>query len=273
MTGDTPKDPKKSDTLQIRIPHETKKEFLDACQEDRVSASEVLRRSILDYLSFRKRPSSPERKGLLLMIPHTIRKKRYLAAGAAGVVAFSIFAAMPSAAEPDFQTVFRRLDANGDGKLDLGEFTPTPFPNAVLAREARVNDAKGLPRDVMFVKPGVSQSQIVLPTPASQNAVQADVSDDFRRFDADGDGAVNYDEFQASLASMIEPVFQATDANRDGKLSRQELDMPISITANLAEYTNPAPGPLPNRSPEKAFRIYDRNGDGAVTFDEYVPQP
>ena len=55
-------DLKKSDTLQIRIPHATKKEFLEACQEDRVSASEVLRRSILDYLSLRKRPSSQREK-------------------------------------------------------------------------------------------------------------------------------------------------------------------------------------------------------------------
>jgi Ca2+-binding EF-hand superfamily protein len=267
MTGDSPKDLKKSDTLQIRIPHETKKEFLEACQEDRVSASEVLRRSILDYLSLRKRPSSQERKGLQIMIPKTIRKKRFLVAGLAGASALSVFAAMPSAAEPDFQTAFRRLDINRDGKLDISEFSPAPFPNAVLAREARVNDAKGLPRDILYVQPGVSQKETNPRDPTSPN-----LDDDFRRFDADGDGSVSYDEFQASLASMIEPVFAATDANNDGKLSQQELTAPLSITANMVESLHPA-GPLPGPSPEESFRIFDRNGDGAVTFEEFVPQP
>jgi Ca2+-binding EF-hand superfamily protein len=266
MTGDRPKDLKKSDTLQIRIPHETKKEFLEACQEDRVSASEVLRRSILDYLSLRKRPSSQERKGLQIMIPKAIRKKRFLVAGLAGASALSVFAAMPSAAEPDFQTAFRRLDINCDGRLDLGEFSPAPFPS-VLYREARINDEKGLPRDVMYVIPGASQSEI---NPRSQASPDADA--DFRRFDANGDSAVNYAEFQASLSAMIEPVFAAADANHDGKLSQQEMNAPVTITADLMETRFPA-GSLPNWSPEEAFRVFDRNSDGAVTFEEFVPQP
>lgn len=271
MTGEAP-NPKKSDTLQIRIPHETKKQFLGACHEDRVSASDVLRRSILDYLSLRKRPS-PEKKDLLAMIPKLIRKKRYLAAGLASVAGLALFAVMPSAADPNFRTAFERLDSNHDGKLDLSEFAPMPFPDGLLLREARVNDDKGLPRDVVFVKAGVTQSEIAPRAPVSQEDAKSAVGDDFRRFDADGDGSVSYAEFQAALASMIEPVFEATDTNHDGKLSLRELETPLTIRANLAMGAIKAPGKLPDQPPEEAFRIYDRNGDGVVTFDEFVPQP
>src|SRR5690606_33788320 len=120
MTREAPNDPKKSDTLQIRIPHATKKEFLEACREERVTASDLLRNWIMDFLTARQRPSSEPRKGLIAMISKPVRKRRYLAVGAA-VAGAAALIALPSAAEP-FRSMFDQLDANRDGKVTELEF-------------------------------------------------------------------------------------------------------------------------------------------------------
>jgi hypothetical protein len=270
MADPTPREPKKSDTLQIRIPHDTKKEFIEACEEDGTSASEVLRRSILDYLSFRKRPSSQPRKGLLVMIPTPIRKKRYLAAGAAGVLGLALAAALPSAADPNFRTAFQRLDVNGDGVLSSNEFSAMPFPDSMLYTEARINRAPGQPRDMMLILPGVRQDA-VRPQQASAGPTGEQivvVDRDFRRYDANGDAAVSYEEFGAGLVSMIQPMFDGMDRNRDGKLSREELATPIEVVAQSV-HANGTPRP----TGVDEFSLYDRNRDGSVSFEEYVPQP
>src|SRR5689334_10604660 len=83
---------KKSDTLQIRIPHATKEEFLEACESDGQNASEVLRRSILDYLTRRKRPAGKPRQDIALPFPAFLRRHRILvgSAIAAGATAFAV---------------------------------------------------------------------------------------------------------------------------------------------------------------------------------------
>ena len=60
MTQDNSRDrprnrAKKSETLQVRIPYETKQAFLTACREDGTTASEVVRESVQTYLDRRER--------------------------------------------------------------------------------------------------------------------------------------------------------------------------------------------------------------------------
>jgi Ca2+-binding EF-hand superfamily protein len=207
-----------------------------------------------------------------VMIPQPLRKKRYLAAGVAATVGFGLLAALPSAAaNPDLHIAFQRLDGNSDGKLELAEFTSTPFPDMAYFREARMNGALGMPRDIVWVWPGVRQSAVEPNAVAPSEDGRDEDGEDFRRFDADNDRVVSYKEFQVALSGMMFAFFEAMDRDKDGNISRGELDGSVEISARSVLARS---GPLMKGGEVlDSFAAYDRNGDGVVTFEEYVPQP
>src|SRR5215468_6064011 len=89
---------KKSETLEVRIPYDTKQAFLSACREDGTTASEVVRERVQTYLDERERPSQPqERPSIMknvlkfpdLKIPGPVRRYGWRAAvGGAAAVGF-----------------------------------------------------------------------------------------------------------------------------------------------------------------------------------------
>ena len=144
MADDTPRTPKKSETLEVRIPWETKLELAAACREDNTTASEVVRQGISDYLARRQLAAAqtpapaapvpqPQTAQLLTLIPPPMRKKRYLVAGI-GAIGLAAAAALPSAAA-DSRSTFSQLDTNKDGKLSPQEFA--------AARRARPDGSEG----------------------------------------------------------------------------------------------------------------------------------
>lgn len=103
------KTPKKSESLEIRIPYPTKQAFMARCQAEGRSASEALRGFIDAHLEE-------------ATVARRSRGRWRLAAGvlaAAGLVA----AAAPTLARPSLATEFTRLDANGDHVLTLDELS------------------------------------------------------------------------------------------------------------------------------------------------------
>jgi hypothetical protein len=98
-----PRPPKKSETLEIRLPYPTKQAFMARCRHEGRSASEALRGFIEREIDGPARPSRPRHwiAGALLAV-------------AAGAVA------LPSLARPASQ--FQRLDLNHDGAVSLAEF-------------------------------------------------------------------------------------------------------------------------------------------------------
>lgn len=106
-----PRPPKKSESLEIRIPYPTKQAFMAACKEEGVSASEVLR----GLIEARLEPAP----------------RRRLKWAAATLIALAVGAlAAPSLAlaskglggEAEARRAFQRLDADHDGALSYSEY-------------------------------------------------------------------------------------------------------------------------------------------------------
>jgi hypothetical protein len=97
--------PKKSETLEIRLPHALKKAFMVRCRNEGRSASEALRGYIEQAVATPRQPN------------------RHLRWAAVGLAAVSLGAvAAPSLARPSLPAQFARLDANHDGRLSFAEF-------------------------------------------------------------------------------------------------------------------------------------------------------
>lgn len=108
MTAGKP--PKKSEVLEVRLPHQTKTAFMARCRETRRTASEAVRVFIDQEL---EGPSKPRRRGLVW---------RVLAAALAGLAVGAV--AAPSLARPSMDHAsFDRLDADHDGVLSYAEFS------------------------------------------------------------------------------------------------------------------------------------------------------
>ncbi|WP_304192214.1 EF-hand domain-containing protein [Phenylobacterium aquaticum] len=106
--------PKKSESLEIRIPYPTKQAFMARCRDEGRSASEVLRGLIETRLS-----------GATIDAAKAARRRMRLIAGT--LVALAVGAvAVPSLARAPHETqsrrAFERLDANHDGVVSYQEF-------------------------------------------------------------------------------------------------------------------------------------------------------
>lgn len=99
--------PKKSETLEIRLPHPTKQAFMARCREEGVSASEALRGFIERRLETRGgRPAT--------------RRWPLIVAGGL-LAAVMAAAAAPSLARTGAPGDFARLDADRDGRVTAAE--------------------------------------------------------------------------------------------------------------------------------------------------------
>jgi hypothetical protein len=96
---------KKSETIEIRLPHPTKVAFMARCREDGRSASEALRGFIdgqIDGVVARRSP------------PWRLLAGAFMAAAAGAV-------ALPSLAHTSEKAGFERFDANRDGRISGAE--------------------------------------------------------------------------------------------------------------------------------------------------------
>lgn len=110
MTG---KQPKKSEVLEVRLPHETKAAFMARCHGAGRTASEAVRLFIDQELAG-KATKTPRTHGLVW---------RALVAALAGLAVGAV--AAPSLARPTTAShaTFDKLDANHDGVLSFEEFS------------------------------------------------------------------------------------------------------------------------------------------------------
>jgi Ca2+-binding EF-hand superfamily protein len=265
MTDKPPRRTKKSETLQIRIPHELKKKFLGACREDDVAASDLIRGWIDTFLVTRERPLPETPKGLIAMIPTPIRKRRYLVAVAVAMSATALLA-LPSAAQP-FRAMFDQLDANRDGGVTEKEFM------------AMAKEFKQLP-EVKLIKPSAnpcdrSYSLDVGPVSNAKFAnpwMNSNPDDMWRAYvesDRNRDGVVMFAEFQVRQTEMAQDRFRGMDRNFDQALSSADREQ-MRIEWEAFRKANPDLVTCPTEENPPPWIPLDTDKNGAVTFEEYL---
>ena len=154
--------PKKSETLEVRLPHAAKQAFMARCQARGGTASEAVRAFIEADIGEPAKPST--------------RRLHWIAA-AAVAVGFGVMAA-PSLARPSLPAEFARLDADHNGRLSPAEFAAS----ATLQVAVTLGPARLIP---------------VVRGPDTLPAVRRDlIAAEFGRIDMDRDGEISFAEFR-----------------------------------------------------------------------------
>ncbi|MCR9080187.1 MAG: hypothetical protein NXH78_13905 [Hyphomonadaceae bacterium] len=111
---------KKSESLDIRLPFEQKREFMDATRQRGETASSALRRFISTYI---EEARLAEQQNPVQEITMTLARHRFKSIATAAGAALGVFSvtALPSAAD---STAFDALDKNNDGLITEGEILP-----------------------------------------------------------------------------------------------------------------------------------------------------
>lgn len=111
---------KKSESLDIRLPHQQKLDFMAATKQRGETASQALRRFIADYIEEARLAEQPNPVQEITMTLARHRFKTIATAAGAALGVFSV-TALPSAAD---STAFEALDKNNDGMITEGEILP-----------------------------------------------------------------------------------------------------------------------------------------------------
>lgn len=266
-----PRREKKSETLEVRIPHETKQAFLTACREDGTTASEVVRTSVQTYLDERERPTlqqarTPAMNSVLRLVTNLPQPVRHYTPRvvAGGIVAASLvaLATMPSAAAPDFASQFRMLDKNGDGVISSDEFlgpkNGDKDGDVVIETRTRHVTKDGDKAPQPDAKPEIKQDAFSFWLPedsavAQQQAEYKFVSRSEVRTTSDGANSAQPPATPTppSLDDIRKDEFGTFDNNKDGKVT-------------LAEYQARQKAML-----TRGFEILDANSDKTLSLAEY----
>lgn len=261
------KAPKKSQMLEVRLPHQTKQDFVAACQRAGRTASDVLREAVQTFIDADRKRPAPQTGKLIAMIPAPVRKRRYVV-GAAAALALGAAVLLPStaAAGPDFAALFQKMDRDGDGVLTQSEFRQ---------RGAFNGDLHGV---VATPTPARTQAEITRSEELKKRFAGLDFEGMMRlaqqlaleEQDRNGDGKVSLAEFERYNRETYANSFIRMDRNGDGYLDKSEV----------------GPGAISKRQPEpdSTFIIYqdvsisadqnfarlDSDKDGKVSSDEFL---
>ena len=260
---------KKTDKIEVRLAPETKQAFHETCEQQGESASGVIRRLIEDYVRRFHQPVIARPIEAIRRTPWWVRWGA-VAAMAAGAMSL---AALPSRAAPEPRWVgyFAKKDTNGDGVL-----APEDYVMLQYMREPAMRSE------------GVFGEHL-------RKSVEAGAHRRVARYDTNGDEIVTMGEFQAYHEAVFRKLFDLVDVNGDRMISLEEvLDPPQGLArGHFAGYWSEIPrrpwvgpvgearaawlrGELDQPPPIVAARLgarfaaFDRNGNGAVSWNEYL---
>src|SRR4051812_8291444 len=217
------REPKKSESLEIRIPHETKTAFMSACRAKGVSASDVLRNCIRHHLESGRTPVHWTKE--YRMAFSQISRGRQILLGSAGALAVgaalvTLSAPAQAAIDPRLAAMFGWMDTDHDGRVSRAEYVGARASAPPLGAVGIIVETKTPP------PPGETQEAL------------------FRRLDLDGDGSLRVAEIDAnaSVSTIVSPAIAAADGNADGSLSEAELAAYLTAQRAAAGERDPSAG-------------------------------
>ncbi|MBO6729314.1 MAG: EF-hand domain-containing protein [Maricaulis sp.] len=194
---------KRSESLEVRLGHQAKQDFMQACKDKGLTASEVIRDFVEAY------PVKPRRRVWATMsMPNKEPVMSFsLVAVLSASLAASTFLPTQSAIgdRNDPQAMFAQLDADGDGRFaisSLYEFAGLTADGQLT--EAMIEEVTTSARASLTSQSALIQEQVL--------------SVDFERMIARA-----LDSAQEGATLSIRAIFDDMDTNSDSWISRQEF--------------------------------------------------
>lgn len=235
---------KKTDTIEVRIAPEMKQSFMERCEQNDRSASDVLRLLMANYVSARGRASCPAEKepGMFNRLPKRIVR---LAVVTGAVASLGVMSAPLTAADTRVEALFHWFDRDGDGALTDAEF---------------FGDATSPP-------PSLAGAEVMLTT--NDGHVPSETAGDvFKRVDTDDDGRITLTELttKVDVHSRVGMILLDADQDASRSVSAPELAARITEARAAAGADRPAAGAA--LMAEGLLAAHDANGDGQLTAGE-----
>jgi len=200
----------------------------------------------------------------------------------AGLSAASLQAEDSKAGQAD---VFKRLDANGDGKLRAEEVPADKrafFDRALRSGDV---DGDGALNAAEFAKAfsagkdsGRERDSRRRPGSSSASRSTPYAANFIRRLDKDGDGKVSSEELPETYRARLGVKFEKFDKDKDGALNRQEVAAmltasdssrrPSEAPSRDSDRARPSSRDAAQPSQDALFAILDRDRDGKLSRRE-----
>ena len=187
----------------------------------------------------------------------------------------------PAAADGDetdgrrAERMFKRLDANGDGKVTLDEVPEERREGfkRLIARGDKDGDGGLNEKELAAAlsNPQAPPEKSTKPAEPARPQGRLDPKQLFSRLDQNSDGKVTLDEVPEEAQERIERLIEFGDKDGDGVLSEQEF---VAAMARARAAMDGSQGTQQSGAAGRTKQFFsrlDKNGDGKVTLDE-VPE-